>query len=47
MLPASDAAAASTAEKFGKIDILVANAGISGPDLKMLGISGGGLEADC
>ncbi len=28
------AAAASTAEKFGRIDILVANAGISGPDLK-------------
>src|SRR6266849_5840149 len=27
-------AAAATAEKFGKIDILVANAGISGPDLK-------------
>ena len=27
-------AAASTAEKFGKIDILVANAGISGPNLK-------------
>jgi len=27
-------AAAGTAEKFGKIDILVANAGISGPDLK-------------
>jgi len=26
--------AAVTAEKFGKIDILVANAGISGPDLK-------------
>src|ERR1700732_1981837 len=25
-------AAASTAEKFGKIDILVANAGISGPN---------------
>ena len=29
-----DAAAASTAEKFGRIDILVANAGISGPNLK-------------
>ena len=29
-----DAAAASTAERFGRIDILVANAGISGPDLK-------------
>ena len=28
-------AAASTAEKFGKIDILVANAGISGPNLKV------------
>jgi len=28
------AAAASTAEKFGRIDILVANAGISGPNLK-------------
>ena len=27
-------AAASTAEKFGRIDILVANAGISGPNLK-------------
>jgi 2-dehydro-3-deoxy-L-rhamnonate dehydrogenase (NAD+) len=27
-------AAAATAEKFGKIDILVANAGISGPNLK-------------
>ena len=27
-------AAASTAKKFGKIDILVANAGISGPNLK-------------
>ena len=27
-------AAGATAEKFGKIDILVANAGISGPDLK-------------
>src|SRR5258705_10126298 len=27
-------AATTTAEKFGKIDILVANAGISGPDLK-------------
>jgi 2-dehydro-3-deoxy-L-rhamnonate dehydrogenase (NAD+) len=27
-------AAASTADKFGKIDILVANAGISGPNLK-------------
>ena len=27
-------AAASTVEKFGKIDILVANAGISGPNLK-------------
>jgi NAD(P)-dependent dehydrogenase (short-subunit alcohol dehydrogenase family) len=27
-------AAAATAEKFGKIDILIANAGISGPDLK-------------
>ena len=27
-------AAASTAAKFGRIDILVANAGISGPDLK-------------
>ena len=27
-------AATATAEKFGKIDILVANAGISGPDLK-------------
>jgi 2-dehydro-3-deoxy-L-rhamnonate dehydrogenase (NAD+) len=27
-------AAASTAEEFGKIDILVANAGISGPNLK-------------
>ena len=27
-------AAASTAEKFGKIDILVSNAGISGPNLK-------------
>jgi 2-dehydro-3-deoxy-L-rhamnonate dehydrogenase (NAD+) len=27
-------AAAATAEKLGKIDILVANAGISGPDLK-------------
>jgi NAD(P)-dependent dehydrogenase (short-subunit alcohol dehydrogenase family) len=27
-------AAASTAEKFGKIDILAANAGISGPNLK-------------
>jgi 2-dehydro-3-deoxy-L-rhamnonate dehydrogenase (NAD+) len=27
-------AAADTAAKFGKIDILVANAGISGPDLK-------------
>ncbi len=27
-------AAASAAEKFGKIDILVANAGISGPNLK-------------
>ncbi|MGH9544762.1 MAG: SDR family NAD(P)-dependent oxidoreductase [Terriglobales bacterium] len=27
-------AAASTAEKFGRIDILVANAGISGPTLK-------------
>ena len=39
-------AAAATAEKFGKIDILVANAGISGPNLKTLGISGGGLEAN-
>ena len=29
-----ESAAAATAEKFGKIDILVANAGISGPDLK-------------
>jgi NAD(P)-dependent dehydrogenase (short-subunit alcohol dehydrogenase family) len=28
------AAAASTAEKFGRIDLLVANAGISGPNLK-------------
>lgn len=27
-------AAASTAEKFGKIDILVANAGISGPNMR-------------
>jgi NAD(P)-dependent dehydrogenase (short-subunit alcohol dehydrogenase family) len=27
-------AAGATADKFGKIDILVANAGISGPDLK-------------
>jgi len=32
--------------KFGKIDILVANAGISGPNLKNLGISGRCLEAD-
>jgi NAD(P)-dependent dehydrogenase (short-subunit alcohol dehydrogenase family) len=29
-----DTAAAATAEKFGKIDILIANAGISGPNLK-------------
>ena len=33
-VPSISHAAAATAEKFGKIDILVANAGISGPDLK-------------
>jgi 2-dehydro-3-deoxy-L-rhamnonate dehydrogenase (NAD+) len=37
-------AAASTAEKFGKIDILVANAGISGPNLKAWAYPGETLE---